>query len=335
MRSGEVLKTRIDMDARIIGECEQLVSQFKPCGPLTVQLIRERASGKDWFIEINPRFGGGAPLSMKAGANSAEAVLCLLVDKGVGRKVGRIADGAVYSRFDQSVCVDFGEGLAVRGVVFDLDDTLYSEKDYVRSGFAAVARLLGDASVEAELWDVFLRGAPAIDAVLESRGMPERKDEALAAYRGHVPGIALYDGVEELLRGLRARGVKVGIVTDGRPEGQHAKLDALGLQDMVDDVIVTDELGGVQFRKPCDIAFRIIQRRWDIPFGQMVYVGDNPAKDFQAPHQLGMRSMWLKNPEGLYCQHHGTPLATTVGSIGEMSNVLLLQMAASSTEAVM
>lgn len=118
--------------------------------------------------------------------------------------------------------------------------------------------------------------------VLERHGLLERKAECLAAYRNHAPIISLYDGALELIRTLRDREVRVGIITDGRPEGQRAKLAALSLLGEVDDVIVTDELGGVQFRKPNDIAFRIMQCRWRIPFEQMVYVGDNPAKDFQA-----------------------------------------------------
>ena len=69
---------------------------------------------------------------------------------------------------------------------------------------------------------------------------------------------------------------------------------------MVDDIIITDELGGIQFRKPNDISFRIIQNRWRIPFEQIVYIGDNVNKDFQAPKQLGMRWRYFANNDGLY-----------------------------------
>ena len=72
------------------------------------------------------------------------------------------------------------------------------------------------------------------------------------------------------------------------------------MDNIVDDIIITDALGGEQFRKPCDIAFRIMQRRWGIPFEQMMYVGDNLNKDFQAPKQLGMQWLWVDNGQGLY-----------------------------------
>lgn len=115
-----------------------------------------------------------------------------------------------------------------------------------------------------------------------------------------MPEIELYDGVRNLILNLKKKGIKVGIITDGRPEGQHNKIIALGLEDLVDDIIITDELGGIQFRKPNDIAFRIMQNRWRVPFEQLVYVGDNPNKDFQAPRQLGMRWIYLFNKNGIY-----------------------------------
>ena len=65
-------------------------------------------------------------------------------------------------------------------------------------------------------------------------------------------------------------------------------------------MIITDELGGTQFPKPCDIAFRIMMTRWRLNPADIIYVGDNPAKDFQAPQQLGMRSIFFKNDSGLY-----------------------------------
>ena len=115
-----------------------------------------------------------------------------------------------------------------------------------------------------------------------------------------MPEIELYDGVKNLILNPKKKGIKVGIITDGSPEGQLNKIIALGLNDLIDDIIITDELGGTQFRKPNDIAFRIMQNRWRSPFEQLVYVGENPNKDFLAPRQLGMRWLYFKNKEGLY-----------------------------------
>ncbi len=300
VRAGEVLKTQIAMDEKIIAESRRIIEKFKPVGPMTVQLIRQNHTYKDYFIEINPRYGGGAPLSMKAGARSAEAILKLLLNEAVdGNAV--IHDGAVFSRFDQSVCITEGTALQkIKGVIFDLDDTLYNEKQYVKSGFKAVAEYLGRSDGAKRLWELFERNMPAIDAYLHEIGQTEKKADCLRTYREHKPEITLNPGVIELIEQLRERNIKVGIITDGRPSGQWNKIAALGLEKLVDDILVTDELGGEQFRKPCDIAFRIMQRKWRIPFEQLVYVGDNINKDFQAPKQLGMQWIFVRNAYGLY-----------------------------------
>lgn len=105
VRSGEVLKTEMAMDEKIIEESKKIIDHFKPCGPITVQLIRQKRTGDDYYIEINPRYGGGAPLSMKAGADSAEAVIRLLSGENIEYREMAAEDGAVYCRFDQSVRV--------------------------------------------------------------------------------------------------------------------------------------------------------------------------------------------------------------------------------------
>lgn len=309
VRAGEVLKTEICMDQTMIQESKTLCEAFKPCGPMTVQLIRD-ADGVDWFIEINPRFGGGAPLSMKAGARSAEMILKLM-DGDEVEYCTDIADGAVYSRFDQSVCIQEGKN-EIKGVIFDLDDTLYSEKEYVKSGYKAVSDYLGGGHEE-QLWKYFEDGKPAIDVLLKKIGRIEEKEKVLAVYRSHKPDIHLYDGVAKMIENLKNQGIKVGIITDGRPEGQRNKIEALGL--LTDDIIITDELGGIQFRKPCDIAFRIMMTKWKLPASQIIYVGDNPEKDFQAPQQLGMKSLWVKNKDGLYSTSAEIPFVSRVAEV--------------------
>lgn len=296
VRAGEVLKTKICMDLTMIEEAKTLCRFFKPCGPMTVQLIRDD-KGFDWYIEINPRFGGGAPLSMKAGARSAEAVI-KMQDGNKIRYMSDISDGAVYSRFDQSVCIQEGKA-KIKGVIFDLDDTLYNERDYILSGFKVVSEYLG-GGYEDKLWEYYMAGKPAIDILLIQLGRESEKRMMLDIYRFHKPDLILNNSVKLLLKRLRREGKKIGIITDGRPEGQKNKITALGLKEFVDDIIITDELGGKDFRKPCDIAFRIMQTRWQLPAEKIVYVGDNIEKDFQAPRQLGMKCIWFNNASGIY-----------------------------------
>ena len=108
VRAGEVLKTQICQDDVMISEMQTLIKDYKPCGQITVQLIQDEVTGENYYIEINPRFGGGAPLSIKAGADSAKAVIRMLQGETLAYEEKAARDKAIYSRFDQSICVDEG-----------------------------------------------------------------------------------------------------------------------------------------------------------------------------------------------------------------------------------
>jgi len=191
----------------------------------------------------------------------------------------------------------------IKAIVFDLDDTLYSEKEYVRSGFRAIAETMPQIKqMEKKLWKSFEQKKTAIDEVLSAEGIytDELKQECLSVYRFHQPDIHLYDNVKELLQQFRADGYKLGIITDGRPEGQRAKIKALGLGELVDYIIVTDELGGVEYRKPHEAAFVKMSETLGVAFDEMCYIGDNLKKDLVAPEMLGIRAIHFANTDGLY-----------------------------------
>lgn len=193
------------------------------------------------------------------------------------------------------------EGL--KAVIFDMDDTLYGEKEYVRSGYQKIAQRIPQVEHAAEkLWKLFEEKKPAIDELFRQEGLEseELKKECLHIYRYQEPDIHLYPGVKELLKELRKEGYLLGVITDGRPEGQRAKIKALGLEELVDHILVTDEFGGPEFRKPNPIAFEAMKEKLCVEYSEMCYVGDNIKKDFISPEKLGMRSIWFKNPDGLY-----------------------------------
>lgn len=191
----------------------------------------------------------------------------------------------------------------LKAIIFDMDDTLYGEKEYVRSGYEKIAQVIPQVEHAGEkLWKLFEEKKPAIDELLKQEGLEseEVKKACLRTYRYQEPDIHLYPGVEKMMKDLKAQGYLLGIITDGRPEGQRAKIKALGLEELVDQIIVTDEFGGAEYRKPNPIAFETMHEKLGVPYEQMCYVGDNINKDFIAPQKLGMRSIWFKNPDGLY-----------------------------------
>lgn len=192
------------------------------------------------------------------------------------------------------------DGLKV--VIFDLDDTLYSEKEYVRSGYHNISSLFPEiANVESRLWKLFLDKVAVIDVFLKQEEVftGENKEKCMRAYRFQEPDIHLYPGVWDMLKRLKEH-YYLGLITDGRPEGQRSKIKALGLSEIFDCMIITDELGGSKYRKPNARAYQIVAERFGTDFRDMCYVGDNIKKDFVAPIKLGMRSIWFRNVDGLY-----------------------------------
>ena len=111
-------------------------------------------------------------------------------------------------------------------ITFDLDDTLYSEKDYVKSGFEAIAHKYPYVQdFEKKLWDAFIEGKKAIDFVLNQENMDYEKERCLDIYRRHKPKISLYPNVFNMLQRIK-KIKKTAMITDGRSEGQWAKIDA-------------------------------------------------------------------------------------------------------------
>lgn len=203
----------------------------------------------------------------------------------------------------------------IKAVVFDLDDTLYPEMDYVKSGFAAVAQFakseFGLENAERRLIDLFAESSnKVIDRFASECGL-NGNDAAqmVEAYRNHKPNIVLLKETKETLLRLRENGYKLGIITDGRPMGQRNKIRALGLESMVDKIIITDELGGVEFRKPNPKAFELMCAEFGTKPEEMLYVGDNPQKDF-AIGKSGVKTIKLLNGglyEGNYYLHEIEP----------------------------
>lgn len=194
-------------------------------------------------------------------------------------------------------------------VVFDVDDTLYLERDYVRSGFEAVGRWasvhLGLDGVGSAAWEAFCAGRrrTIFDDVLTAQGV--RDPEVVAAmvdvYRRHRPTIALEPDARQCLDELRGRAV-LAVVTDGPRHSQRAKVSALGLPGRTSLVVVTEELGPGR-GKPHPLAFEVVEARTGVRAEACTYVADNPTKDFAAPRALGWRTVRVRRPGSL---HEGT-----------------------------
>ncbi|MDE6276963.1 MAG: HAD family hydrolase [Muribaculaceae bacterium] len=187
-------------------------------------------------------------------------------------------------------------------IAFDMDDTLYKEREYVFSGRRAVARYFSEKTglPETQLTGAMEGYGPvgpeAFDAlyrVLEPHGI--LMEEIVQVYRAHRPEISLDPDAEALLQRLKDAGMHLALITDGRPAGQRMKFEALGLGRFFepDSVFISGETGG---SKNTPLPFRMGEERFP-EARRRIYVGDNMAKDFRNARMRGWQTVMLADPE--------------------------------------
>ena len=221
----------------------------------------------------------------------------------------------------------------LKAVILDLDDTLYPEISYVKSGFRAAAAFIkketGAVGAYAKLMRLFNGDRQKVfDRYCAAEGLPDGMAKRMHdIYVAHEPGIKPYPDALEFLSECKRRNIKLGLVTDGRPGQQNAKIDALKICGCFDKIIITDELGGVEYRKPCPRAFELMRGAFaagggetrKVEYGEIVYIGDNDAKDFTAPNLLGMATVKIIRPDSLYAgASGGTPAKYEVKDLKEI-----------------
>lgn len=182
-------------------------------------------------------------------------------------------------------------------VVFDLDDTLYNEVTFVHSGFRAVADFLfKTCAVSANdsygfMVEHLKQGRGRIfDETLQHFGVFSKKAvlQCIYVYRGHTPDIKLYEDSIECLKRLNR--FPVYVVTDGNKLVQKNKLVALGLYKTVNFCFITHRYG-VKNAKPSTHCFLKICEREKVEPQEIVYIGDNPHKDFVGIKALGFKTI--------------------------------------------
>lgn len=187
-------------------------------------------------------------------------------------------------------------------VVFDLDDTLYKEIDFLKSGYRKVAELVEKRlgvdvlSVNNQMLEWYHRGENAFANLNEKYGINNPIEDYLNVYRYHQPSITLSKEVKEVLTALKESGCELGIITDGREITQKNKVNALGLKEWIpmENVLINEDK---KFFKPNHWSYdrmmlKCFEKGVEVD-AEFFYVGDNTEKDFLAPNQLGWTTVCL------------------------------------------
>jgi putative hydrolase of the HAD superfamily len=220
-------------------------------------------------------------------------------------------------------------------IVFDLDDTLYPERQFALCGFHAAARWaeteLGLKDLDADMIRLLDAGhlGKLFGMVLEAR-MPgrvtrEHQQALMTAYRNAEAELQLFDDARWALAHYEGQG-PLGLITDGTHAMQLKKVRALALEPRFREIIYTGALGADRaFHKPHPKSFVMMEEALATPGCRFVYVGDNPAKDFIAPNARGWITVQVVRDGGIHDATRtidGGAAQHKIGSLSELPQVL-------------
>lgn len=224
----------------------------------------------------------------------------------------------------------------IEAIFLDLDNTLYRESTFVKSGFWAVAQFLSSILKEPQ---TVLFNAMLDILKLEGRGQVfnqvlsryHGEDSSLLQtviyiYRTHRPEIYLDPEAKLFLNEAFSKKITLALVTDGMASVQRRKIEALNIAHYFQCIVCTDELGKAYW-KPSQVPFQIALQCIKINPENAVYVGDDVSKDFIGPTQLKMKSFWLQS-DIEFPFHQGLPSGfnpewtTPIQSLSEIRHLI-------------
>lgn len=184
----------------------------------------------------------------------------------------------------------------IKAILFDLDDTLYDEMQFVEGGFKAVSRYISENFCvdEKEFFKTLTRilqrdgRGHVFDIALKDAGLFKKSlvINLIQIYRNHTPSLTLYPDAQYILARLQGK-YKLGLITDGNQRVQRSKIHALGIQGFFNVVITTNCYGRTK-QKPSPFPYLKAISRLGVSPDETVYVGDNPYKDFIGARKTGM-----------------------------------------------
>jgi len=182
-------------------------------------------------------------------------------------------------------------------IILDLDDTLYEELSFVRGGFLAVANYLKEEySVDEKKSFNFMEDrerqgrGKIFDELLINFNLYSKKRVAklISVYRLHTPLIKLHSDAQRFFK--RFKSWPLYVLTDGNKVVQARKAEALDLKKFVKKVIITHRYSR-DSAKPSSKLFEKVARQENVGFDEVVYIGDDPSKDFVKIKKAGFKTI--------------------------------------------
>lgn len=179
-------------------------------------------------------------------------------------------------------------------VVFDLDDTLYKEIDFLKSAFSSIAHSISlevpidKKTIFEKMVDLYNSEQNTFEGILRIYKSTFTIEKLLAVYRNHKPNIQLSSDIVAVLDLLKKKKIPLGLLTDGRSVQQRNKIEALKLEEYFSEIIISEEFGS---EKPSLANYTYFEKKFSAK--KYFYIGDNEKKDFITPNNLDWKTIKL------------------------------------------
>ena len=311
-------------------------------GPMNLQILR--VDDRCWVSDLNPRAGTSMPLSLAIGLNPVAFLLT-----GEAGKDSKASEsdkgGGLFAAGSRARTLRYLEERSipdlrlngVRGIVFELDDTLLDQKAWMISKLELTwreekARLPDRTVFLSTALQIIDEGNSACPSayLFDELCLQLDLDAAIRVrlteiyHQARPEDCPLYSDVRVALHQLHRLGYRIGVLTDHSPASQRQKLDVCGLLPLIDSLVLTAELGT---QKPDPKVFEECARSLRLPPDQLVMVGNNPFRDMQGSFNAGYRhafhvqragALFNFNPDLLRRIGNVMPAYTSISSLNEL-----------------
>ena len=173
--------------------------------------------------------------------------------------------------------------------VFDLDDTIYPEFEYKKSGLNEISNLIARLFKvkKSKINQIINEKGDAFNDISKYLNIPSMKESLIWLYRLHCPKIKLKKNIIKTLEKIKENGDEIIFLTDGRSITQRLKLESLGLLKYKH--YISEDYSS---EKPNILRYKMIND--DYPHDDLLYIADNPIKDFVAPNKLNWLTVLIK-----------------------------------------
>lgn len=217
----------------------------------------------------------------------------------------------------------------MKAVIFDLDNTIFDVSQYNLSAFQEISNYLSNKCYIKEnviyhklinLWKEKTSMYPHLfDDLLKYFNLNEDVKNLVDIFNNYNGKLTPYPEVIPILKALKKKKYKLGIITDGDVNRQKRKINLLGISKFFDVLVFTKDLGTP---KPSRIPFEEAIKRLKIKCKKSYYIGDNPLIDFKGAKCANLSTIRIKKGE-FYNLDKNKYIDIEIKSLNDLKQILL------------